>query len=183
METGRGGRKRADMHTSRDGRTDMLPSFRQAGTAGNDGLTLSICLRCRDGREDSDTGLGQRGGRRLAQLAADAFPDSTAARRGVRLRGVNCMSNCKRPCAIALSAPGRFTYLFGDLAPTLHAGDVLSVAAAYAEAEDGYMSRPMRPEVLRAGTLARIPPLGFAGDLVEPLSPTPRNSTHRSDNL
>ena len=101
----------------------------------------------------------------------------------MRLRGVNCMSNCKRPCTIALSAPGRFTYLFDDLDPTLHAGDVLSVAAAYAEAEGGYLPRPMRPEVLRAGILGRIPPLGFAGDLVEPLSLAPRHSTHGSDNL
>ena len=171
------------MHIARDGRTDLLPSSRQAGTAGDDGPTLSICLRCRDGREDSNTGLDQRGGQRLAQVVAHAFPDSTAARRGVRLRGVNCMSNCKRPCTVALSAPGRFTYLFGDLDPVLHAGDVLSVAAAYAEAEGGYLPRPVRPEVLRAGILARIPPLGFAGDLVEPLSPTPRHATHGSDNL
>ena len=171
------------MHTSRDGRTDLLPSFRQAGTVGDNGLTLSICLRCRDGREDRNADLDSRGGRRLAQVVAHAFPDSTAARRGILLRGVNCMSNCKRPCTIALSAPGRFTYLFGDLDPTLHAGDVLSVAAAYAEAEGGYLPRSARPEVLRAGILARIPPLGFAGNLVEPLSLIPQPSTHGSDNL
>ena len=170
------------MHTARDGRTGQLPSFRKAGTVG-DGSTLSICLRCRDGREGSSTDFDRRGGRRLAELVADAFPDSTAARRGIRLRGVNCMSNCKRPCTIALSAPGRFTYLFGDLDPTFHVGDVLSVAAAYAEAAGGYLPRPVRPEVLRTGILGRIPPLGFAGNLVEPLSPTPRHSTHGSDNL
>ena len=36
------------MQTARDGRTDLPPPFRQAGTVGDDGLTLSICLRCRD---------------------------------------------------------------------------------------------------------------------------------------
>ena len=169
------------MHAARDGQADLLPSFRQESAAGDDGLTLSICLRCRDGREDGNAGLDQRGGRRLAQAVAHAFPGSTAARRGIRLRGVNCMSNCKRSRAIALSAPGRFTYLFGDLDPTLHAADVLSVAATYAEAEVGYLPRFARPEVLRAGILGRIPPLGFAGDLVEPLSPTPEHSTHGSD--
>ena len=159
------------MRTLRDGRTDPPPPFRQADTEGDDGLTLSICLRCRDGREDRNADLDRRGGRRLAHAVADAFPDSTAARRGVRLRGVNCMSNCKRPCTIALSGPGRFTYLFGDLDPTLHAEDVLSVAAAYAEAEGGFLPRAARPEVLRAGVLGRIPPLDFASDLVEPLLP------------
>ena len=171
------------MHTARDGRTDLPPPFSQAGTVGDDGPTLSICLRCRDGREDGNADLDSRGGRRLAQVVARALPDSTAARRGILLRGVNCMSNCKRPCTIALSGPGRFTYLFGDLDPTLHAGDVLSVAAAYAEAEGGYLPRPVRPEVLRAGILGRIPPLGFAGNLVEPLSLTPQHSTHGSDTL
>ncbi len=169
------------MDTARDDRTELSPLFRQAGAVDNDKLTLSICLRCRDGREDRNTDLDHRGGRRLAQVVAHAFPDSTPARRGIRLRGVNCMSNCKRPCTIALAGLGRFTYLFGDLDPTLHAGDVLSVAAAYAETEDGYLPRPVRPEVLRAGILARIPPLGFAGDLVEPLSPTPQHPTHGSD--
>ena len=156
------------MHATRDSRIDLSPSFRQAGAVGDDGPTLSICLRCRDGREDRNTDLDQRGGRRLAYAVAYAFPDSTAASRGIRLRGVNCMSNCKRPCTIALSGPGRFTYLFGDLDPMLHAGDVLSVAAAYAEAEGGFLPRPARPRVLRTGILGRIPPLGFAGDLVEP---------------
>ncbi len=171
------------MHTAHDGRTDLSSPFRQPGTMRGDGPTLSICRRCRDGRENRNTDLDQRGGRRLAQLVVDAFPDSTAARRGIRLRGVNCMSNCKRPCAIALSAPSRFTYLFGDLAPVLHAGDVLSVAVAYAEAEGGYLPRPVRPKVLRAGILGRIPPLGFAGDLVEPLSPRFQHPTHGSDSL
>ena len=169
------------MHTARDGRTELPPPFRQASTVGDDGLVLSICLRCRDGREDRSSDLDQRGGRRLAHVVADAFLDSTAARRGIRLRGVNCMSSCKRPCTIALSGPGRFTYLFGDLDPALHAGDVLSVAAAYAKAEGGFLPRRARPEVLRTGILGRIPPLGIAGDLVEPLSPTPQPQTHGSD--
>ena len=148
---------------------------------GDDGLTLSICLRCRDGREDRNADLDRRGGRRLAHAVAGALPDSPGARRGIRLRGVNCMGNCKRPCTIALSGPGRFTYLFGDLDPTLHVGDVLSIAAAYAEAEGGVLPRSARPEVLRAGILGRIPPLGFTGDLIEPLSLTPQHPTHGSD--
>ena len=72
------------MGTTRDIRTGLLPSFGQAGTVGDNRPTLSICLRCRDGREDSSTDLDQRGGRRLAQGVADAFPDSTALHRGRR---------------------------------------------------------------------------------------------------
>lgn len=148
-----------------------------------DRLTLSICLRCRDGRETHDADLDQRGGRRLAQAVARAFPDSEAAQRGVLLRGVNCMSQCKRPCAIALSGPARFNYLFGDLDPTQHVDDVLSVAAAYADTEDGFLPRPSRPEVLRAGVLGRIPPLGFDGDLVELPIAQPSDPAEEAESL
>ncbi|MEL7049582.1 MAG: DUF1636 domain-containing protein, partial [Pseudomonadota bacterium] len=137
-------------------------------TVDSNRLILSICLRCRDGREDRDTDLEQRGGRRLARAVTNAFPDSRAANLDVHLRGVNCMSQCKRPCTIALSGPDCFTYLFGDLDPALHANDILSVVADYADLEDGFLPRHARPEVLREGILGRIPPLGFAGDLIEP---------------
>ncbi|MEM8851234.1 MAG: DUF1636 domain-containing protein [Pseudomonadota bacterium] len=130
-------------------------------------LTLSICLRCRDGRETREADLAQRGGRRLAEAVARAFHASEAAQAGIGLRGVHCMSQCKRPCAIALSGPDRFTYLFGDLDPAIHASDVLKVAAAYARTPDGFLRRPDRPEVLQAGILGRIPPLGAAGELIE----------------
>ena len=138
-------------------------------------LTLSICLRCRDGRETRDTDLDQRGGRRLSRAVVARFAESEAAQLGVRLRGVNCMSQCKRPCTIALSAPGRFTYLFGDLDPEINAPEVLEIAAAYAKSETGFLARPDRPKVLQAGILGRIPPLGHCGDLVEPLVPCQTN--------
>ncbi|GAB5447711.1 MAG: hypothetical protein Gyms2KO_25840 [Gymnodinialimonas sp.] len=82
------------------------------------------------------------------------------------------MSQCKRPCAIALSGAARFTYLFGDLDPKRHAAEVLEVAAAYARTDTGFLPRPARPEVLQAGILGRIPPHCFSGDLVESLDTT-----------
>ena len=129
---------------------------------------LSICLTCRDGREEACGDV--RGGARLAEaVLAKAAGDGRPA---LGLRGVRCMSQCKRACTIALSGPGRFTDLFGDLDPTRHVADVLSLAA-YAEAEDGFLPRPERPEVMHVGVLSRIPPLGFEGDLVELLACPP----------
>lgn len=138
-------------------------------------VTLSICVRCRDGRETDGADLKQRGGRRLSDAVIRRFKDSDAALLGVHLRGVQCMSQCKRPCTIALSGPDRFTYLFGDLDPELHALEVLNIAATYARAESGFLPRQDRPEVLRGGILGRIPPIDFDGELVAPLSPSPTN--------
>ncbi|MEM1065874.1 MAG: DUF1636 domain-containing protein [Pseudomonadota bacterium] len=156
-------------------RPNLPPHYRQVGRVDDTNLILSICLRCRDGRETRDADLSSRGGRRLAEAVARGFAGSCAAQRGVGLRGVNCMSQCKRPCTIALSGPGRFTYLFGDLDPAYHAEDVRAVAAAYAEAELGFLPRGTRPAVLQAGILGRIPPRGLESNLIEPLHATAPN--------
>ena len=33
------------------------------------------------------------------------------------LRGINCMSQCKRPCVVSLTSNNFFTYVFGDIDP------------------------------------------------------------------
>ena len=126
--------------------------------------TLSICQTCRDGREAERGDI--RGGTRLAGAVCDLV-----ARQGcdADLRGVRCMSQCKRPCTVALSAPGRFTYLFGDLDPHQDAHAVLDLLPLYLAEPLGFMPRDRRPPPLRAGILGRIPPLEPMSDLVDPL--------------
>lgn len=83
------------------------------------------------------------------------------------------MSQCLRPCTIALSAPGRFTYLFGDLDPARDAAAVVDILPLYAAASDGFLPRDRRPPALQAGILGRIPPLGSHGELVTSLAASP----------
>lgn len=128
--------------------------------------TLSVCLRCRDGRERNDE---DRGGARFARIVAAAFAARRTMWRDIDLRGVRCMSQCKRPCTVALSAPGRFTYLFGDLDPHRDANAVLDLLPLYLCEPLGFMPRDRRPPPLRAGILGRIPPLEVRSELVEPL--------------
>ncbi len=116
---------------------------------------LSICFRCKP--------EGWRGGddRRPGVALANAIEDE-ARRRGLTidlLRDVRCMSQCKRPCVVAFSGEGRFTYLFGDLDPASDAPAVLDAFALYAERSDGFMERFERPQSLQAGILGRVPPL------------------------
>jgi predicted metal-binding protein len=116
---------------------------------------LSVCFRCKPaewtGREE------QRPGTDLADAV-----EAEAARRGLALsllRDVRCMSQCKRPCVVAFSGTGRFTYLFGDLDPARDAAAILDAFILYASRSDGFMERFERPEALRAGILGRVPPL------------------------
>ncbi len=125
---------------------------------------LSVCTRCRpEGWQGRDP---DRPGLRLAEaIEAEALTRGTP--RGF-LRDVRCMSQCKRPCVMAFSHPEKFTYVFGDLDPALHASDVLDAFELYMSRSDGFMERFERPEIMRAGILGRIPPLLRQARLSEP---------------
>lgn len=133
--------------------------------------TLSICLRCRDGRESAHGDM--RGGARLAEAVC-----SLVMRHGcdANLRGVRCMSQCKRSCIVSLTAPGTFTYVFGDLDPEApdHAQAILDLIPLYRSAPEGFLARDARPAPLRASILGRLPPIGTTSTLVTDLrAPAP----------
>lgn len=115
-------------------------------------VTLYVCTTCRRGLPE--TGDQPRAGAVLydALLAAGA-PE------GVELRPVECLSACDHGCNVALSAPGRWSYVYGRMDPEVHVGDILAGAAAYARAPDGLVPWRDRPVIFRKQSLARIPPL------------------------
>ena len=92
------------------------------------------------------------GARLAAALAALPRP------RGVELRAVECLSSCDNGCSVALSAPGKWAYVYGRLTEA-DAPDILAGAAAYADAPDGIVPWRQRPLIFRKQSLARIPPL------------------------
>lgn len=129
---------------------------------------LSICFRCKPEGWAGDTEA-----RRPGADLADAI-EAEARRRSIDprvLRDVRCMSQCKRPCVVAFSGAGRFTYLFGDLDSARDAPIILDAFALYCSRSDGFMERFERPEVMRAGILGRIPPLTASTRQVEARPP------------
>jgi predicted metal-binding protein len=113
--------------------------------------TLLVCTRCRAAGADPEA--PRAGAALLAALRAAAPPD-------LRCSGVACLSGCKRGCVAAVMAEGKVGYLFGDLPPdAAGAADLIAVARAHAARADGFLPRAARPERLRAGILARLPPL------------------------
>ena len=81
------------------------------------------------------------------------------------------MSQRKRPCMVALSAPDAFSYLFGDLNSDdpAHVMALFDLAERYAASEEGFVERTARPEALRANILGRLPPLNSRSVLVSEL--------------
>jgi len=120
-------------------------------------IELLVCTTCRAANlpgamPDLDP-EAPRPGARLASALATSLPE------GVRLSEVECLSNCSRGCTVALRAPGRWTYVYGNLDPVRDAGIVLEGAAKYAAAPDGLVPWRERPEHFRKNCIARIPPL------------------------
>jgi predicted metal-binding protein len=85
---------------------------------------------------------------------------------GVNVEPVECLSACNQGCSVALSAPGRWSYVYGRLSEE-NAGDVVAGAAAYAAAPDGIVPWRTRPEIFRKQSLARIPPISSLSEAAE----------------
>jgi predicted metal-binding protein len=118
---------------------------------------LFVCTSCRrpgEEREPRELRSGARLFRNLSERSA-----GWARREGFVILACDCLSVCPRPCGIALRAPGKFVYVFGDLVPGEAESAVIECATLYRRSSTGFLPREERPRVLRAGVLSRIPPL------------------------
>ena len=70
---------------------------------------------------------------------------------------VECLKVCVRPVTIAMSAAGKWTYLFGDF-PLGAASEILDAARLYARTPDGIIPKEEMPASLKLGQIARVPP-------------------------
>lgn len=117
-------------------------------------VQLLVCTTCRlpDSDPAGDPAAPRPGAGLAAQLAANAPA-------GIAVVPVECLSNCKRGCTVALRGPGRWTYVYGDLDPARHLAPLLDGAARYRDSADGLVPWRERPEHFRKHCIARIPPL------------------------
>lgn len=126
----------------------------QAISASSDtDVTLYVCVTCRAGEEDETT---PKAGRRLHDALTEAQRRQDGSPR-FRIVETECLSNCNRGCSVALTGPGRWSYIYGDLSQA-SVDDVLTGASNYAASEDGLVPWRERPTIFRKGAIARIPP-------------------------
>lgn len=114
--------------------------------------TLHVCVSCRAGTDREAEPLP---GARLYDALIHAV--QIQARPGIRIAAVECLSNCNRGCSVALTGPGRWSYVYGDLTEAA-IGELLDGAERYASTADGLVPWRERPAILRKGVIARIPP-------------------------
>ncbi len=118
-----------------------------------DGPTIYVCITCRRAGEP------EREARPGALLAAA----TVAAAHGteVLVRRVRCLANCNRGPSAAMRCNGSWTYVFGGLDEGTAAPALIDGARLLAGAPDGILPWRGRPEPLKRGLIARIPPLDF----------------------
>lgn len=132
---------------SRDGAT----SFEGQGGA----VTVLVCASCRD---ESGSDAHPRAGTQLADDARAAARGS-----GIPVRTVECLGNCKRRLSAAILRDGAWSYVFGHLDVTSGA-DLVAGARLFATSTDGLIPWRGRPDSLKRGLVARIPPLHLIKD-------------------
>lgn len=120
----------------------------EAGTAARSrvgDIVVSVCTTCK-----SD---GQDHGQTLLQATRAATREQN-----VTIRAVQCLGVCKRPGTIAVTAPDGYTFVFGDLHGETGAAAIAAFVNSYSQANLGLVPWRERPEVIRRGLVARIPP-------------------------
>ena len=110
-----------------------------------------VCVTC---RQEGDPDPIRAGARLHAELARDCADDASLV-----VIPVECLSVCKRPCTVSFAATDKWTYVYGDFPADTSAGTVRQAARLYAETIDGLIPWKQRPDAIKKGVIARIPPL------------------------
>jgi predicted metal-binding protein len=114
-----------------------------------------VCITCKVAGED----IEERAGARLFRVLNE---QNTLSDAPIELVPVECLSVCKRPCTVSFAAPGKWTYVYGDLPAETAAETILEGAALYSKTSDGLIPWKQRPDALKKGVISRIPPLNPA---------------------
>ena len=140
VEKRRGNTRGARPEANKDG-TDETP----------EGPIVYVCVTCRLAGDADD---GPRAGRVLAEAVIEA-----ARGTGVSVRHVDCLANCRRSLSAAMRKKNSWTYVFGELNAPDDAAALIEGAKLLATAEDGIRPWRGRPQALKGGLIARVPPL------------------------
>jgi len=133
--------------------TDLVNASATPTAASAAAPTIYVCITC---KRAGDPDTEPRPGAILAAATATA-----AAGTEIDVREVRCLANCTRGPSAAMRCNGSWTYVFGGLDTTC-AGALIEGARLLARAADGILPWRGRPDVLKRGLIARVPPIGFA---------------------
>lgn len=112
----------------------------------NNKVDLQVCVTC----------LGENGKKLGAEFYNALGQKIDSAQ--INLQPVECFAVCKRQCTVAVSQPGKWTYIIGDLSVGKDIQSLFEYMEVYAASSNGRPPISQRPEVVQKGTIARLPP-------------------------
>jgi predicted metal-binding protein len=112
-------------------------------------VVVFVCETCRSADQAPDA---PRAGAALAETTRK-LGDAE-----IEVRAVACLANCKRSLSASIQSADGWSYVFGDLTAD-SAEDIVTGARLLAHSADGLMPWKGRPDSLKRGMIARIPPL------------------------
>lgn len=116
---------------------------------------LYICLTCkRAGSQAAPQGKPPEG-RKLYEAVAERM-ENLNGEAPAELRSCVCFGNCEQGCTVAISEPGKWSYIMGRLGHE-NADDLIAYAGAYAKSGTGTVFRSGRPAALHDTIIARMP--------------------------
>jgi predicted metal-binding protein len=115
--------------------------------------TIYVCITCRQASNPTDDAAP---GLRLADATCRAAEGT-----GLAVRRVRCLANCNRGLSAAIRRDGAWTYVFGTLDPERDGPALVEGARLFAAASEDIMPWRGRPDVLKRGLIARVPPIDF----------------------
>ena len=129
-----------------------LDTLQTKSTASAARPVVYVCITCKRADEaDSEPRPGA-----ILASATERAADGTE----VEVRRLHCLANCARGPSAAMRCNGSWTYVFGRLDIT-SAEALVAGARLLAGASDGILPWRGRPEILKRGLIARVPPIDF----------------------
>lgn len=121
---------------------------------------IYVCTTCRQPGDPGEPDDLPRPGATLAAATARAAENT-----GIAVRPLRCLANCKRGCSAVMrrvdASASAWTYVFGHLDPAADGQALVHGAQLLAQSADGLMPWRGRPDALKRGLIARVPPFDF----------------------
>lgn len=111
-----------------------------------DMVDLQVCVTCIDGNGN--------------KVGADFYRalEGQIDKKKINLLPVECFSVCKRPCTVTVSQPGKWLYMLGDLKVEKDISTLFEYIRVYDNSSNGRPPLSERPDIVKNGTIARLPP-------------------------
>ena len=121
--------------------------------------TVMVCITCRPTTDL--TAASDDDAPRPGSALAEATRRAAAGSDDISVLRVRCLGNCSRGLSAAIRCESTWTYVFGGLDAERDGPSLIVGAQLLARATDGIMPWRGRPDCLKRGLIARVPPINF----------------------